>query len=111
FAWDSTAVSAIDLAPGVLWVILTYSGLLGLQRSFSIEEGDRAIDGLLVSPIAREAIYLGKALGNLVFVGAVQLVAVPALAICYNVPFGAPFVAVLAVAALAIVGLVAVGTL
>src|SRR5439155_21883645 len=38
FAWDATAVSAIDLAPGILWVILTYSGLLGLQRSFSIEE-------------------------------------------------------------------------
>jgi heme exporter protein B len=111
FAWDSTAVAAIDLAPGVLWVILTYSGLLGLQRSFSIEEADRAIDGLLASPIDREAIYLGKAVGNLVFVGAVQLVAIPALAIFYNVPFGAPFLVVLAVAALAIVGLVAVGTL
>jgi heme exporter protein B len=111
FAWDPTAVSAIDLAPGVLWVILTYSGLLGLQRSFSLEEGDRAIDGLLVAPIEREAIYLGKAIGNLLFVGAVQLVVIPALAIFYNVPLGRPILVLLAVAALAVVGIVAVGTL
>src|SRR5579864_7282333 len=34
FAWDPASVSAADLAPGVLWVIFTFSGLLGLQRSF-----------------------------------------------------------------------------
>src|SRR3954471_24552612 len=59
FAWDPTAVPAIDLAPGVLWVIFTFSGLLGLQRSFSVEHSERAIDGLLVSPVDREAIFLG----------------------------------------------------
>ncbi|HEX6052346.1 MAG TPA: heme exporter protein CcmB, partial [Gemmatimonadaceae bacterium] len=37
FAWDATAVSAADLAPGVLWVIFTFSGLLGLHRSFGVE--------------------------------------------------------------------------
>ena len=111
FAWDATAVSAIDLAPGVLWVILTYSSLLGLQRSFSVEEGDRAIDGLLIAPIGREAIYLGKAIANLGFVAAVQLVVVPALAVFYNVPFGAPLAVVLAIAGLAVIGIVAVGTL
>ena len=36
FAWDSTAVAAIDLAPGVLWVIFTFSGLLGMHRSFGV---------------------------------------------------------------------------
>src|SRR5947207_8439313 len=81
FAWDPPAVSAIDLAPGVLWVILTFSGLLGLQRSFSVEESERAVDGLLVSPIERESIYLGKAIANIVFVGAIQLLAIPALAL------------------------------
>jgi len=111
FAWDSTAVSSIDLAPGVLWVILTFSGLLGLQRSFSVEETDRGIDALLVSPISREAIYLGKAIANLLFVGAVQCITIPALALFYNLPMGRPFAVVAAIAALAIVGLVAVGTL
>src|SRR6266513_1781753 len=71
FAWDSTAVSAADLAPGVLWVIFTFSGLLGLHRSFGVEHEEGAIDGLLASPVSREAIFIGKAAANLVFVIAV----------------------------------------
>src|SRR6478609_25220 len=67
FAWDATAVAAIDLAPGVLWMIFTFSGLLGLQRSFGVEQADRAMDALLAAPVEREAIYLGKALANVVF--------------------------------------------
>ena len=69
FAWDNTAVASMDLAPGVLWVTFTFSGLLGLNRAFALEQADRAIDALLASPIEREAIFLGKALANLVFVG------------------------------------------
>src|SRR5688500_20064560 len=38
YAWDPTAVAAIDLAPGVLWVIFTFSGILGLNRSFGVED-------------------------------------------------------------------------
>ena len=111
FAWDPTAVAAIDLAPGVLWVIFCFSGLLGLNRSFAGELGDRAIDGLLVAPVRREAIFLGKALANLVFVVGVQLVAIPAVVLLYNVPFGRATAAIASIALLAAVGLVAVGTL
>ncbi|HET7585117.1 MAG TPA: heme exporter protein CcmB [Gemmatimonadaceae bacterium] len=111
FAWDPTSVAAFELAPGVLWVIFTFSGLLALQRSFSLELMDRAIDGVLSSPAPREAVYLGKVIANLVFVGAVQVVAIPAVGLFYNVPL-APVAGGLAlVAALAAVGLVAVGTL
>jgi heme exporter protein B len=111
YAWDPTAVSAIDLAPGVLWVIFTFSGLLGLNRSFGVEAADRAIDGLLASPVSRESIFLGKALANLVFIGAVQLIAIPALAVFYNLPLGPIALPLVAIAVLAAIGLVAVGTL
>jgi heme exporter protein B len=111
FAWDATAVSAADLAPGVLWVIFTFAGLLGLQRSFGLELADRAIDGLLGAPISREAIYLGKALANLVFVSGILAVTIPAVVLFYNLPFGAGIGALAGIAALAAVGLVAVGTL
>ena len=111
FAWDSTAVAAIDLAPGVLWVIFTFSGLLGLQRSFGVEQAERAIDALLVSPIPREAIFLGKAMANFVFVLGVQAVAIPAVVLFYNLPVGKAAPALAGVAVLAAVGLVAVGTL
>ncbi len=111
FAWDPTAVTSADLAPGVLWVIFTFSGLLGLQRSFGVEQTDRAMDGLLSSPIARESIYLGKAMANLVFVVAVQAVAIPAVALFYNVPMGGTWLVLAGIALLAAIGLVAVGTL
>jgi heme exporter protein B len=111
FAWDPTAVTVTDLAPGVMWVIFTFSGLLGLHRSFGVESDDHAIDGLLASPISRESIFLGKALANLIFVAAVQLIAIPALVLFYNLPLGEVAGPLIAIAILAAIGLVAVGTL
>lgn len=111
FTWDESIVTPNDRAPGVLWVVLTFSALLGLQRSFGIEEHDRGIDALLVSPISRESIYLGKAIGNLLFLCAVQVVAIPALALFYNMPVGRPLLVVSGIVFLAMVGIVAVGTL
>ena len=111
FAWDSTAVSAADLAPGVLWVIFTFSGLLGLHRSFGVEHEEGAIDGLLASPVSREAIFLGKAAANLVFVIAVQAVAIPAVSLFYGLPLGGIVLPLAGIAFLAAIGLVAVGTL
>jgi heme exporter protein B len=111
FAWDATAVAATDLAPGVLWVIFTFSGLLGLQRSFGVEQTDRAMDALLAAPVERESIYLGKAMANFVFVAGVQAITLPALALLYNVPLGDLWLPLAGIALLAAVGLVAVGTL
>ena len=111
YAWDPTAVAALDLAPGVLWVTFTFSGILGLQRSFGIEQTDRAIDAMLVSPVEREAIFLGKAFANLLFVAAVQLVAIPAVAIFYDLPLARALPVLFGIAFLAALGLVAIGTL
>jgi heme exporter protein B len=110
FAWSSSAVAAIDLAPGVVWVIFIFSSVLAVQRSFGVEQPERALDGLLISPISREAIYLGKAIANMCFVCAIQLVAIPAAVLFYNLPFRA-LPLLFAIALLATVGLVAVGTL
>jgi heme exporter protein B len=111
FAWSPTAVAAADLAPGVVWVVFTLSAVLAVQRSFSIEQVERAGDGLLVSPVDREAIYLGKAFANVIFVGAIQLITVPVAALFYGLPFGETVPVMLGIGGLATVGLVAVGTL
>jgi heme exporter protein B len=111
FAWSPTAVSPADLAPGVVWVVFTLAAILAVQRSFSIEQVERAGDALLVSPIDREAIYLGKAIANVIFVGAIQLVTVPAAALFYGLPFGETVPMMLGIGALATIGLVSVGTL
>src|SRR5947208_2617540 len=101
YAWDPTAVTATDLAPGVLWVIFTFSGLLGLHRSFGVEMEDHAIDALLASPVSREAIFLGKAMANLIFVAAVQAITVPALVVFYNLSLGGVAAPLIAIAILA----------
>lgn len=111
FAWDPTAVASIDLAPGVLWVIFTFSGLLGLHRSFGVEQPTRAMDALLAAPVSREAIYLGKLIGNLGFVIVVQAISLPAVALLYNVPVAGYVWPLIGVVLLAAVGLVSVGTL
>ena len=111
FAWDPTAVGAGDLAPGVLWVTFTFSGLLGLHRSFGVEAQEGAMDALLIAPVPRQAIFLGKALANLVFVLGVQAVALPAMVLFYGVGVGAAWLALIGVMVLAAIGLVAIGTL
>jgi heme exporter protein B len=111
FAWDPTAVGPAVLAPGVLWVTFTFSGLLGLHRSFGVEAEDGAMDALLIAPVPREAIFLGKALANLAFVLGVQAVSLPAVALFYNLPIGSAVVPLAAVLVLAAIGLVAIGTL
>ena len=66
---------------------------------------------LLVAPVGREAIFLGKALANLCFVAGIQVIAIPAMAVFYDLPLGRPLLVLFAIALLAAVGLVAVGTL
>jgi heme exporter protein B len=111
FAWDPTAVGPADLAPGVLWVIFTFSGLLSLHRSFGVEQPTRAADALIAAPVGQEGVFLGKALANLVFVVIIQIVTVPAAALLYNVPMGRIALPLAGIVLAAAIGLVAVGTL
>jgi heme exporter protein B len=111
FTWDPTAIPAMDLAPGVLWVIFTFSGLLGLNRSFGLELSERAYDGLLASQLSRESIFAGKVLANLAFVTGVQALALPAVALFFDLHVGSAWGMLIAIVALASVGLAAVGTL
>ncbi|WP_337169592.1 heme exporter protein CcmB [Gemmatimonas aurantiaca] len=111
FTWDPTAIPAMDLAPGVLWVIFTFSGLLGLNRSFALELAERAYDGLLASQVSREAIFTGKVLANLVFVAAIQTLALPAVVLFFDLPVGGAWGLLIGIVLLAALGLSAVGTL
>ncbi len=111
FARDPTAVSSVDLAPSILWITFSFAGVLGLNRAFTLEKENRAIDGLLLSPASRTALYLGKVMANLVFVGAVEAIALPLFAIFFNVPLLEVLAPLVLVIALATIGFVTVGTL
>lgn len=111
FTWDPTAIPAADLAPGVLWVIFAFSGLLGLNRSFGLELADRAYDALIASPMSRESVFAGKALANAVFTLAVQALTLPAVALFFDLPVGRSWLGIVGIVILAAIGLSAVGTL
>jgi heme exporter protein B len=111
FARDPTAVGAADVAPGALWVTFTFAAMVGLNRAFLLERENRALDGLLLAPVPRTAIFMGKVLGNLVFVGAVELASLPLFILFYDIPVWRQLPQLLLVAAMATVAFVAVGTL
>jgi heme exporter protein B len=92
---------------GLLWVALLFTALLGLVRAFVAEREERVLDGLVLAPCDRSAIWLGKVIGVVAFLVAAEVVALPAYALFFQ-PVGWELVAAVA---LADVGLAAVGTL
>jgi heme exporter protein B len=111
FARDPTALSAVDLAPSVLWVTFALAAMLALNRAFTIEREHGALDGLLLAPVPRWALFLGKLLANLAFVGAVEAVTLPLFVLFFNVDLGRALPGILGVTALATIGFVTVGTI
>lgn len=99
------------VAPGVLWMSIAFSGVLAMGRSWARERENDAIRALLLAPIPRASIYLGKALATLAFVAAVEVVVVPLVAVLFHADFGPALPTVLAILALGTLGFVAAGTL
>ena len=96
-----------DAAYGLLWVAIVFTALLGLARAWVPEQEHGVLDGLLLAPSDRSAIWVGKTLATLAFLLAAQVVALPAFAL-----FFAPLDAVALVGVLlADIGICAVGSL
>lgn len=110
FARDPASVSSRTLAPSVLWVTFTFAAMLTFNRGFMLEKENAAIDGLLLSPMPRGALFLGKYLANLGFVFTVEAVTLPLFVLFFNVGLGSALPALLLVTVLATAGFVAVGT-
>ena len=109
FALDLRGDVARAAAPGVLWATVSFAGTLGLSRSLAREQQAGCIDGLLLAPVDRSAIFFGKALGNLAFMVVVEVILLPLFSALFDVPLLRP--GVLVVTALGTVGYAAVGTL
>ncbi len=92
---------------GLLWIALLFTALLGLARAFVAEREQRVLDGLVLAPCDRSAIWLGKAIGVVAFLVLAEVVALPAFALFFG-PLSWELVAAVA---LADIGLAAVGTL
>jgi heme exporter protein B len=111
FAFEPSGEEAKLLAPGVLWVALAFSGILGVSRAASRDEENGALDGLLAAPIDRGTLYLGKMLSNLVFMFLADLVLVPVFLVLYDMASLKNLGGMLPVVLLGTIGFVAVGTI
>ncbi len=109
FALDATAGRAAALAPGVLWVAYAFAGTLAMNRSFVREQEQGGLEGLLLSPVSRDAIFLGKALNSFIFMLLVELVLLPVFAVLLGFPVFS--LTMLAALFLATLGFAVVGTL
>jgi heme exporter protein B len=99
---------ASDLASqGLLWIAIVFTALLGLTRAFAAEREQRLIDGLVLAPCDRSAIWLGKGISVMAFLLLAEAIALPAFAFFFSPVGGALVAAVL----LADIGIAAVGTL
>lgn len=97
------------LISGILWVTFAFAGTLGLNRSMAMEKDRGCLDGLLLAPVDRSAIFFGKALSNLIFMLIVAAIILPLFSLLYNVNLINP--GLILVILLGSVGYVAVGTL
>lgn len=99
--------SADEAALGLLWIAILFTALLGLTRTYAPEREQSMFDGLLLSPVDRSAIWLAKTLAALVFLAAVEVVAL----LAFWLFFAHVGWSLLAAVALADIGLCAVGAL
>jgi heme exporter protein B len=111
FGLDRNEIAG-SLASGVLWVTLLLATVLAVSRLFAAEREDGALDGVLLAPIDRTAIYLAKATALFLYLVLLEIVALPAFAILLLGPgLGGAFPELLAIVVLADIGLAGVGAL
>ena len=108
FAIDPTPQRVAVVAPGILWVAFIFGGVLGLTRSFSLEKEHGNLQGLLLTPVGRDAIFFGKMLGIFVFMSVVEAITYPIFAAMFNLSLAVP--ELIPVALLATLGIATVGT-
>ena len=109
FALDLDLKTRQEVTAGVLWATFAFAGTLGLNRSMSVEKDRGCLDGLLLAPVDRSAIYFGKAISNLVFMLIVEVVVLPVYSVLYGINLFQP--GLLMVILLGSIGYVGVGTL
>jgi len=109
FAFELRVENVRQVAPGVLWVTFTFAGMLGLNRSFVLEKDKGCLEGLLLCPVDRTAIYFGKMLGNVIFMTVVEAIILPIFSVLFNISLFHPILLLIVV--LGTLGFAGVGTL
>jgi len=111
FAFAAAGVPQVELRAAVLWIAFSFAGILGLNRSLAMELDNDCLQGLLLAPLSRGDLYLGKVASNYVFMMLSELMILPPFVLFYNLAIDTKLLWIIAIAALGTLGFVAVGTI
>ena len=111
FSIDTTVVRPQDIAAGLIWMTIIFGGMLGMGRTFSLEEQDGALTGILQSPIPLDALYLGKVLGNFVLLSVMVALVFLVFGMFFGLTFAGSLVSLVGVVASGVLGFVALTTM
>ncbi|MFQ5817689.1 MAG: heme exporter protein CcmB [Terriglobia bacterium] len=111
FAFEPTSQEAQRMVGGLVWLVFFFSGILGLNRSFTRETVNECLQGLRLAPADAGAIYLGKLLSNLAFMLAAELILLVPFAILFDVHFWRDPLWLLVILGLGTWGFAALGTI
>jgi heme exporter protein B len=103
--------SARLVASGVIWLSVTFAAVLALGRTWQREREEGALDGLLVAPLSRSALFTGKALGILGFLFAISAIVIPLTALLFSLDLDRYGLGLAGIAFVALPGVAASGTL
>ncbi len=98
-----------DVGPGLLWLTIAFAAMLGMGRAFVREHERGTLDGLLLAPIDRGALFIGKLLANLLYLFIMEAVALPLFALLFDLPVLRPDV--LLITGLGTLGFATLGTI
>ena len=115
FAFDDSVANGSlpmeDLASSALWICFSFAAIVGMHTSFAKEKDRETLEGLLLCPIDRSAIFMGKALANLVLVFVVDILSIGFFALFFSYDYDGNAIAVIGITFLGTLTLVLVGTL
>ena len=111
YSIDRTVVRPQDIGAGLIWMTIVFGGLLGVGRTFHLEAEDGALQGVLMGPVPKDAIFLGKTLSNFVLLYIVSLLVVAVFMLFFGMELGNSPAMLGLVLALGTLGFVALGTL
>ncbi len=86
FALELDRIAREESISGVLWVTVAFASIIGLNRSLTLEREQGSLDAMLIAPIQRAAIFVGKLVGNFLFALIVGALLIPIAALLYNLP-------------------------